>query len=117
MLSIRLEQERPGEWLRWLAEEPDGYALLLRHAGGLAQAAYRLARARCRAQGSLGETPTLRELRAAALTIAERVDGAESVLVTSLLATDCEEQGLAVIRPLTSPPSTRPAAAALGRTG
>lgn len=107
MSSSRIERERPSEWLRWLAEEPDAYAVLVAHSGGLARAAYRLASARCRAQGGLGETPTLRELQAAALQLAERLGVLETLPITSLLANDCEEQGLVVIRPIPTPPSSR----------
>jgi hypothetical protein len=106
MSSPRLEHERPSEWLRWLAEEPDAYEVLVARAGGLARAAYRLASARCRAQAS-GDTPTLRELQAAALTIAEHVGMLETLPIISLLASDCEEQGLLVIRPMPRPPSSR----------
>jgi len=100
MPGWRLERERPAEWLRWLAEEPDGYRVLLAQAGGLARAAYRLASARCRAQGGVGETPTLRELQAAALLLAGQLGMADRLPITSLLATDCEAQGLPVIRPM-----------------
>jgi hypothetical protein len=106
MSPLRLEQERPSEWLRWLAEEPDAYEVLVVLAGGLARAAYRVASARCRCQAS-GETPTLRELQAAALTLAERLGTLESLPITSLLANDCEEQGMPVIRPMPRPPSSR----------
>jgi hypothetical protein len=107
MPSWRLERERPSEWLRWLAEEPDAYQVLLVQAGGLARAAYRLASARCRAQGGVGETPTLRELQAAALVLAGQLGITESLPITSLLANDCEAQGLLVIRPMPTPPSSR----------
>src|SRR4051812_34008766 len=107
MSRLRPEHERPTEWLRSLAEEPDAYRLLLAQAGGLARAAYRVASARCRAQAS-GETPTLRELHAAALTIAERLGALDTLPITSLLASDCEEQGLPVIGPLPRPPSSIP---------
>jgi hypothetical protein len=110
MPSWRLERERPSEWLRWLAEEPDAYQVLLEQAGGLARAAYRFASARCRAQGGVGEAPTLRELEAAALVLAGQLGITESLPITSLLANDCEAQGLPVIRPMPTPtrPSTRP---------
>lgn len=107
MSPPRLEMERPSEWLCRLAEELDAYEVLLAEAGGLARAAYRLASARCRAQGAGGETPTLRELQAAALLIAQQVGLAETLPITSLLASDCEEQGLLVIRPMPTPPSSR----------
>ena len=106
MSPLRLEHERPSEWLRWLAEEPDAYEVLLVRTGGLARAAYHLACARCRVQTG-GQTPTLRELQAAALTIAERLGLLETLPITSLLANDCEEQGLLVIRPMPRPPSSR----------
>jgi hypothetical protein len=106
MFSTRFERERPGEWLRRLAEEPDSYELLLVHAGGLAQAAYRLASARCRLQGN-GDTPTLRELQIAALNLAQRLGTLETLPITSLLANDCEAEGLRVIRPIPTPSSGR----------
>jgi hypothetical protein len=99
-MNPRLEQERPSEFLRWLAEEPDGYRLLVEHAGGLARAAYRVASARCRAHGGMGVTPTLRELQAAAHGIAQALGVLETLPITSLLANDCEAQGLLLIRPL-----------------
>jgi hypothetical protein len=107
MAPSRLEHERPSEWLRWLAEEPNAYEVLVAHAGGLARAAYRLASARCRAQSGSGSTPTLRELQAAALTLAQHLGVAETLPITSLLANDCEDQGLLVIRPMPTPPSSR----------
>lgn len=108
MTPWRLERERPSEWLRWLSEEPNGFDILVRHAGGLARAAYRVAAARCRAQGNVGDTPTLRELQVAALTIGEHLGIVDSLPITSLLASDCEEQGLPVIRPLPPPPPRKP---------
>jgi len=106
MSPTRLERERPCEWLRWLAEEPSAYEYLVAHTGGLAHAAYRVARAHCRLQGH-GDTPTVRELQVAALAIAQRLGILETVPITSLLASDCEEQGLPVIRPIPTPPSNR----------
>ena len=103
----RIELERPNEWLRTLAEEPDAYEVLVTEAGGLARAAYRLASARCRAHSGSNETPTLRELQGAALLIAQRLGVAETLPITSLLANDCEAQGLPVIRPMPTPPSGR----------
>lgn len=107
MPSPRLEVERPSEWLCRLAEDPDAYEVLLLEAGGLARAAYRLASARCRAQGTSNATPTLRELQAAAASIARQVGLAETLPITSLLASDCEDHGLLVIRPMPTPPSSR----------
>lgn len=107
MATPRVEHERPAEWLRWLAETPDAYQLLLAQAGGMARAAYRIASARCRVQGGLGEMPTLRELQAASLVLARQLGVMDSLPITSLLANDCEEQGLLVIRPMPTPPSSR----------
>jgi hypothetical protein len=107
MPSTRLENERPSEWLRGLTEEPDAYHCLVAETGGFAGAAYRLARARCRVQGGLGQTPTLRELQAAALTLGEQLGILDTLPITSLLANDCEDQGLPVIRPMPGPPSPR----------
>lgn len=103
----RIERERPSEWLRELEEEPDAYRVLVTEAGGLARAAYRLASARCRARSGQGATPTLRELQVAALLVAQRLGVVETLPITSLLADDCEEQGLPVIRPMPTPPSSR----------
>jgi hypothetical protein len=108
MLQPRVEHERPSEWLRWLAETPDGYEQLLEQAGGLARAAYRLARARCRVHGGASETPTLRELQAAALSLAQQLGMVDRLPITSLLASDCEEHGLPVIRPIPPAPSSPP---------
>ena len=111
MSPTRLERERPSEWLRWLAEEPDAYAMLVAYSGGFARAAYRMASVRCRLQG-MGATPTLRELQAAAQLIADALGKSETLPITSLLASDLEEQGLPVLRPVSKAPprhvSSRP---------
>jgi hypothetical protein len=107
IMARRIEVERPSEWLRTLDEEPDAYEVLVTEAGGLARAAYRLASARCRAHSGSGATPTLRELQVAALLIAQRLGMPETLPITSLLAKDCEAQGLPVIRPMPMPPSGR----------
>jgi hypothetical protein len=107
MAFTRLEHERPSEWLRRLSEEPDGYRCLVAEAGGFAGAAYRLARARCHVQGGIGQAPTLRELQAAALTLGQQLGVLDTLPITSLLASDCEQQGMPVIRPLASPPPLR----------
>jgi hypothetical protein len=108
---LRIELERPLEWLRQLEEEPEAYRALLAEAGGLARASYRLASARCRAEGGAGRAPTLRELQVAALAIAARLDMADTLPISSLLAADCEEQGLPVLRPMPTPPSRRKSSA------
>lgn len=104
MSPSRLERERPSEWLRWLAEAPDAYGILVAYSGGFARAAYRLASVRCRLQGS-GDVPTLRELQAAATLIAQRVGQPETLPISSLLASDCEAQGLSVLRPVVKAPA------------
>jgi hypothetical protein len=94
------ETERPLELLQKLEEHRIGYAELIEQSGGLAIAAYRLARARCLA-GSLGiSVPTLRELGAAASEIAGNAKVAEFQLDPSMLAGECEHAGLQVITPL-----------------
>lgn len=103
MLAARIEHERPAEWLRWLAESPDGYHQLLAQGGGLSRAAYRVASARCRAHGRPSGTPTLRELQAAAVMLVDVLGTPDSLPMTlpaSLLVSDCEAQGLPVIGPL-----------------
>jgi hypothetical protein len=93
------------------------YEVLVANAGGLACAAYRMARAQCRVRGH-GDTPTLRELQLAALVLAERLGVLESLPITSLLASDCEDQGLRVIHPVPLPPSvSRSGAPPLRRAG
>jgi hypothetical protein len=110
MSPSRLERERPSEWLRWLAEEPHAYSVLVTYAGGLARAAYRMASVRCRLQG-MGDAPTLRELQAAAQLISQALGRVETLPISSLLASDLEAQGLPVIRPVAKAPprvSSRP---------
>lgn len=114
MSSTRLERERPSEWLRQLDQQPLAYEVLVASAGGLAAAAYRIARARCQLQGH-GDTPTLRELQLAALALAGRLGTLESLPITSLLASDCEQQGMLVIHPV--PVASRPSNPPLKRAG
>lgn len=103
----RLERERPSEWLQLLNEETDGYRCLVAEAGGLARAAYRLASAQCHAQSGPGQTPTLRDLQAAALTLGRQLGILETLPITSLLASECDEQGSPLPRPIPTPPSAR----------
>jgi len=70
-----------------------------RVAGGMARAAHRLAQARCAMHGS-SLTPTLRELQAAASTLGTALGIRDSIPVSTVLASDCEGQGLPVIRPI-----------------
>jgi hypothetical protein len=99
MITTTEEIERPTEWLRRLAENRSLYRQLLEHAGGLAVAAYRLARARCRIQPVPSFVPTAAELRVAAHEITRYV-GMPTTLHTSQLVADCAAVGLTVIVPL-----------------
>ncbi|HEY4159083.1 MAG TPA: hypothetical protein VGM29_13335 [Polyangiaceae bacterium] len=113
------EIDHPAEWLRALFEDASAFERLVTESGGMAHAAYRLARARCRASAVPTALPTLGELQAAALILARRVGAPETLPIKSLLASECESQGLAVIRPIAPlpahsappPPSMRMAAA------
>jgi hypothetical protein len=91
------ELERPVEWLRHFAEDAGAHRELLDDSGSLAVAAYRLARARCRAHAMPSEVPTLTELRTAAEDIAQRA-GIEAGHLGVLVA-DCVLAGLPVIVP------------------
>ena len=93
------ELERPTEWLRRLAENRALHRQLLDSAGGVAIAAYRLARARCRIQPVPNAIPTAAELRVAADEIARYV-GMRFTLSARQLVADCEHAGLAVIVPI-----------------
>lgn len=95
------ELERPTEWLRRLAENRALYEKLLQSAGSLALAAYRLARARCRAQSVGMAVPTLAELRVAADEIA-RYTGLRVRCHPDQLLADCEHAGVPVIAPLSA---------------
>lgn len=93
------ETERPTEWLRRLAENRALYQKLIESAGGLALAAYRLARARCRVQAVPTTVPTVAELRVAAHEITRYV-GMRTTLHVGQLIADCEQAGLPVIVPM-----------------
>ncbi|HEX6274207.1 MAG TPA: hypothetical protein VFZ53_14300 [Polyangiaceae bacterium] len=86
------ETERPHEWLRSLEERADAYTELVRESGNLALAAYRFARAKRRVFDGGDGIPTLRELRAAATMIANRLP--EGALESSRALVGDEEQGL-----------------------
>jgi hypothetical protein len=100
MLRFSDEVHRPSEWLRRLEEDPSLYERLLSEAGGVAPAAYRLARARCQAQAISCNVPTLREVKAAALAIVRHCGSSVRLPVPSVLLLDCEQAGLPVIAPL-----------------
>ena len=99
MSANRVEHERPTEWLRQLEEEPARYHVLLNESGSLALAAYRLARARCRAAPVPTGIPTERELYAAAVDVSRRSQTPHPP-VAALLSRECEHERLAVIQPI-----------------
>ena len=100
MLESFDETERPTEWLRRLEHEIMSYEELVSESGGLALAAYRVARARCRVRSVGMCVPTQRELAAAAREIADRAPVAICRTEGDLLARECEEAGLRVITPI-----------------
>jgi hypothetical protein len=99
IITTTEEMERPTEWLRRLAENRALYRQLLEHAGSLAVAAYRLARARCRIQPVPNLVPTVAELRVAANEICRYV-GVRTTFHAGQLVSDCAEVGLTVIVPI-----------------
>jgi len=72
MRTSREERNSPSEWLRQVVTDDEQLLKLLLASGGLAQAAYRLARAQCRAFDGIDREPTLGELKLAARVIAHR---------------------------------------------
>ena len=94
------ENDRPAEWLRRFDEDAGRYHALVRESGGLAIAAYRLARAHCRVQPVPNGVPTHTELWAAARRISLRVPVAGTTECRNRLAAECEARGLPVIGPL-----------------
>jgi hypothetical protein len=91
------DKDRPVEWLLKLDSEPEGYRRLIQEAGSLAEAAYRLARARCRVSARSTEVPSRSELGAAALRIVTRTGDARPAPTGLALARECESRGLLVI--------------------
>jgi hypothetical protein len=100
MRTTTEETERPTEWLRRLQEEGTRYSDLVTEAGGLAVAAYRLARARCRVQPVPTLIPTVSELMTAAREIWRRISPNSSEPMLALVLADCELAGFTVIRPI-----------------
>jgi hypothetical protein len=94
MAKAHEEIRSPEIWLRQLAEEPSGYARLIQESGGMARAAYRLARARCNVAGTPGVPPTLEDLQAAARVLAARVGRGGALPITSVLTSDADSSGL-----------------------
>jgi hypothetical protein len=101
-MTEHIEFTRPAEWLRLLQETPGAYAILVSDSDGFARAAYRLARAHCRIQPLASNLPTVRELGAAATTLARYVIQGGAQIDPLTLARECEALGLRVILPVTS---------------
>jgi hypothetical protein len=93
------EHDRPSEWLRALLEGRRSYRWLVDDSRGLAIAAYRVARARCRVQPAGVALPTVTEYYAAARQIEGAIEGRAGFKLP-LLLDECERSGLTVIRPL-----------------
>ena len=87
----------PIEWLLQIVQTEDGYHNLLSDAGGLAKAAWKLARARCQVAPTPTKVPSRIELGAAAREIASRVGWHTPVPTPTMLALDCEADGLPVL--------------------
>ena len=83
MRKTRLEVADPQEWLATLAADADGFSRLVRESGGMARAAYRLARARCIVL--FDSTPQLEDLQAATALLSSRLGGHSVLPITSLL--------------------------------
>lgn len=100
MKTSAQEFDRPNEWLRTIREDRSRYLALVSESGGLAYAAYRVARARCRVQSVSNGIPTLRELLAAAREIVVNTADERASIKPSMLLGDCEDAGLPVIAPV-----------------
>jgi hypothetical protein len=117
MTKANEELTSPREWLRRFTEERDGYTRLVEESGGAARAAYRLARARCRAESTAGAEPTLEDLQAAHRLLAGRVGRGGALPITSVLACDADSSGLYAVHStvqgaLRSPPPPPPSSLA-----
>jgi hypothetical protein len=95
-MRTRDEMERPVEWLRQLAENPELCHSLIEQAG-VGVAAYRLAVARNRVRTQCIPLPTLREVRIAARELANMA-GTHMPHDADLVG-DCRHAGLPVITP------------------
>lgn len=87
----------PGEWLRSVSQERDGFKRLLdEEEGSISAAAYRVASAKCRSQEVATEVPSGMDVKAAARLIAAKVPGTV-VPSTKVLIAECESFGFNVI--------------------
>jgi len=87
----------PIQWLMELETHHNGYRTLLDETGSLAAAAYRLAEAWCQVRPVSTKVPTRVEVEAAAKRIADRAGWRGYVPNASMLALDCEAEGLLVL--------------------
>ncbi len=87
---------RPVEWLLEMTQSERGYSDLLDQAGGLAAAAWRLARAKCEVREHATDVPTRLEVKAAARELSRRL-GLGEVPPSAVLRRDCEALGLLVL--------------------
>jgi hypothetical protein len=96
----------PREWLIRLAEESDGYRRLVSESHGFGRAAYRLARARCKA--NQGGEPCLDELQAAATLLANCLGSGGTLPIQSLLPGPRSQPPAALSQPpaAAKPPQT-----------
>ena len=83
MRKTQLEIADPQEWLATLAADADGFSRLVRESGGLARAAYRLARARCIVL--FDAAPELEDLQAATALLSSRLGGHTVLPISSVL--------------------------------
>lgn len=87
---------RPVEWLLEMTTSEAGYARLLDHAGGLAAASWRLAKAKCEVQEHATSVPTRMDVRAAARELARQL-GLGDIPPSGVLRERCEALGLPVL--------------------
>ena len=87
----------PIQWLMDLEAHHDGYRTLLDETGSLAVAAHRLAKAWCLVRPVSTRVPTRVEVEAAARRIVDRTGLNGFLPNASMLALDCEAEGLPVL--------------------
>ena len=90
MRITKEEREHPREWLEQLGAARERLVHLVVHSGGLAQAAYRVARAARRADKASSGEPSVRELKAAARVIASGIGCRAHLPISSALVARCE---------------------------
>jgi hypothetical protein len=90
-------EKMPNEWLLFWAGHRDAHQALMRDAGSLVLAAWRLAWARCRTSDVASTVPSMREVRGAAREIARRSGIEDTVPSATQIARECADAGLLVI--------------------